>query len=127
MLDEVEAQYRRHHHRLGRQRRERPLDAVDGRGVERDLRPEIRFGQNHHPCHQRAPEVLWARSTSSPALTRACNAMSILRPLSSRTVGPWQRSLPASRSAELTSELKSLMRLSYAVFCLTKKNTNNRH
>src|SRR3546814_4099184 len=29
-----------------------------------------------------------------------------------------------SRSEEHTSELQSLMRLSYAVFCLTKKNTN---
>src|SRR3546814_9979812 len=28
------------------------------------------------------------------------------------------------RSEEHTSELQSLMRISYAVFCLTKKNTN---
>src|SRR3546814_9494938 len=31
----------------------------------------------------------------------------------------------ASRSEEHTSELQSLMRISYAVFCLKKKNTNN--
>src|SRR3546814_6283355 len=30
------------------------------------------------------------------------------------------------RSEEHTSELQSLMRISYAVFCLKKKNTNNR-
>src|SRR3546814_9627644 len=30
-----------------------------------------------------------------------------------------------ARSAEHTSELQSLMRLSYAVFCLTKKKTEN--
>src|SRR3546814_4694457 len=30
--------------------------------------------------------------------------------------------LPASRSEEHTSELQSLMRISYAVFCLKKKN-----
>src|SRR3546814_6873815 len=30
-----------------------------------------------------------------------------------------------SRSAEHTSELQSLMRISYAVFCLKKKNTNH--
>src|SRR3546814_3236509 len=30
-----------------------------------------------------------------------------------------------SRSEEHTSELQSLMRISYAVFCLKKKNTNN--
>src|SRR3546814_7612211 len=29
------------------------------------------------------------------------------------------------RSEEHTSELQSLMRISYAVFCLEKKNTNN--
>src|SRR3546814_7674337 len=31
----------------------------------------------------------------------------------------------ASRSEEHTSELQSLMRISYAVFCLKKKKTNN--
>src|SRR3546814_1886247 len=31
----------------------------------------------------------------------------------------------AWRSEEHTSELQSLMRISYAVFCLKKKNTNN--
>src|SRR3546814_5251136 len=32
--------------------------------------------------------------------------------------------IPAIRSEEHTSELQSLMRISYAVFCLKKKNTN---
>src|SRR3546814_2313941 len=39
---------------------------------------------------------------------------------------PGQAATPASRtdrSEEHTSELQSLMRISYAVFCLTKKNT----
>src|SRR3546814_3826975 len=31
------------------------------------------------------------------------------------------------RSEEHTSELQSLMRISYAVFCLKKKNTENKH
>src|SRR3546814_1550841 len=31
------------------------------------------------------------------------------------------------RSEEHTSELQSLMRISYAVFCLKKKNTKKRH
>src|SRR3546814_2930414 len=34
-----------------------------------------------------------------------------------------RRRLPAPRSEEHTSELQSLMRISYAVFCLKKKNT----
>src|SRR3546814_8490388 len=33
------------------------------------------------------------------------------------------RAIGASRSEEPTSELQSLMRISYAVFCLKKKNT----
>src|SRR3546814_6889775 len=32
--------------------------------------------------------------------------------------------VPALRSEEHTSELQSLMRISYAVFCLKKKNNN---
>src|SRR3546814_5623290 len=32
-----------------------------------------------------------------------------------------------ARSEEHTSELQSLMRISYAVFCLTKKNQQNPH
>src|SRR3546814_14759918 len=34
---------------------------------------------------------------------------------------------PDDRSEEHTSELQSLMRISYAVFCLKKKQTNNIH
>src|SRR3546814_5750469 len=33
----------------------------------------------------------------------------------------------ADRSEEHTSELQSLMRISYAVFCLKKKNNNSKH
>src|SRR3546814_5243102 len=33
---------------------------------------------------------------------------------------------PADRSEEHTSELQSLMRISYAVFCLKKKKTQNK-
>src|SRR3546814_4447823 len=33
---------------------------------------------------------------------------------------------PGRRSEEHTSELQSLMRISYAVFCLKKKNTNKK-
>src|SRR3546814_4175756 len=39
-----------------------------------------------------------------------------------------QRAWAFARSEEPTSELQSLMRISYAVFCLKKKNaTNNTH
>src|SRR3546814_7060275 len=36
----------------------------------------------------------------------------------------WNLAHLAPRSEEHTSELQSLMRISYAVFCLKKKNTN---
>src|SRR3546814_2513959 len=39
--------------------------------------------------------------------------------------GTVQRQHRAVRSEEHTSELQSLMRISYAVFCLKKKNKNN--
>src|SRR3546814_6750656 len=41
---------------------------------------------------------------------------------------PYRHPLPmrlAARSEEHTSELQSLMRISYAVFCLKKKKNNN--
>src|SRR3546814_1254660 len=47
-----------------------------------------------------------------------CGAVSISPTVLSKAI-----SLPISRSEEHTSELQSLMRISYAVFCL-KKNTN---
>src|SRR3546814_5004383 len=40
-----------------------------------------------------------------------------------RVIGPYEMHRMAGRSEEHTSELQSLMRISYAVFCLQKKNT----
>src|SRR3546814_4674422 len=37
------------------------------------------------------------------------------------------RAVPQSRSEEHTSELQSLMRISYAVFCLKKKKNKNQN
>src|SRR3546814_5219283 len=46
----------------------------------------------------------------------------------SRDRGLFSRALRCGpRSEEHTSELQSLMRISYAVFCLKKKNKNNRN
>src|SRR3546814_4951437 len=38
-----------------------------------------------------------------------------------RVASDWRKSPPERRSEEHTSELQSLMRISYAVFCLKKK------
>src|SRR3546814_3237837 len=48
-----------------------------------------------------------------------------------RTIGYFRQALSepafrAARSEEHTSELQSLMRISYAVFCLTKKTHRNK-
>src|SRR3546814_2074465 len=48
-----------------------------------------------------------------------------LRPRLARPPGSSLQSLQARRSEEHTSELQSLMRISYAVFCLKKKNIKN--
>src|SRR3546814_10774856 len=59
----------------------------------------------------------------------ACIFQAIARPASSATTAPasantilWSlKSMALARSEEHTSELQSLMRISYAVFCLKKK------
>src|SRR3546814_10454763 len=43
------------------------------------------------------------------------------------TVPCHKLTVPHGRSEEHTSELQSLMRISYAVFCLKKKNTKKQH
>src|SRR3546814_3912993 len=60
-------------------------------------------------------------AASSPATVSANTRSEGL--LKSRTVGSVDGRV--SRSEEHTSELQSLMRISYAVFCLKKKKSNN--
>src|SRR3546814_4377304 len=45
--------------------------------------------------------------------------------LESQPRNPWNTELVPGRSEEHTSELQSLMRISYAVFCLKKKKSYN--
>src|SRR3546814_10630990 len=69
------------------------------------------------PCHRRGVSV----QTSDTIDTRQEFAARILDWYDrSARVLPW-RVPPGSRSEEHTSELQSLMRISYAVFCLKKK------
>src|SRR3546814_8267925 len=65
-------------------------------------------------------------SVAAAATLAAIMNSSISRWLSSRARLPMDSTAPSvdSRSEEHTSELQSLMRTSYAVFCL-KKNTQN--
>src|SRR3546814_3095341 len=71
-------------------------------------------------------ELAWAqavcRYTGKPVLHLAPLAVSSQMVREAEKFG-----IPAHRSEEHTSELQSLMRISYAVFCLKKKTTTIRH
>src|SRR3546814_3601550 len=72
-----------------------------------------------------------ARWTARPFQHREGHRVRKRRPLAAprpvRPVHVHARRIPLSgRSEEHTSELQSLMRISYAVFCLKKKNKKNK-
>src|SRR3546814_8039375 len=87
-----------------------PLPVAPGAATERDW------------VNQRDPSSSSTSSaTTSPGRAKAsCTPHSGQR-ASPSTSGDWL----APRSEEHTSELQSLMRISYAVFCLKKKKNNN--
>src|SRR3546814_10028234 len=62
---------------------------------------------------------LLSRMTQARTAYRQLNAM-----MEQPSEGPQGEALQPARSEEHTSELQSLMRISYAVFCLKKKKTN---
>src|SRR3546814_9655450 len=76
-----------------------------------------------------------ARRAGASPVTLAAQAGVTLRPMIRSPALVWRRYIRAdsfgsrfqigSRSEEHTSELQSLMRISYAVFCLKKKKTND--
>src|SRR3546814_9546499 len=86
-----------------------------------DRRVNISLGQT---CQKRP------RTRSQSAMMVAAHLLSVSRACSSTSVlqtsSQWaeeKRCQTMPRSEEHTSELQSLMRISYAVFCLKKKNT----
>src|SRR3546814_10565977 len=81
----------------------------------------VRLHTQHEPY--RAPKAFASSSVSRVA---ADSRRTIPAAYSKREAYTGQRSSP-SRSEEHTSELQSLMRISYAVFCLKKKNTDKLH
>src|SRR3546814_8695529 len=67
-----------------------------------------------------------ARQASSPSACPRTHGRSASGTLSAPAgCGSSASSAPPQRSEEHTSELQSLMRISYAVFCLKKKKKNN--
>src|SRR3546814_5188865 len=73
--------------------------------------------------HLPPPAMIWSRVLNSSSSPRA--TMRVLAPASAilnAAALPMPDDAPVIRSEEHTSELQSLMRISYAVFCLKKKN-----
>src|SRR3546814_10039323 len=87
-------------------------------------------GRQQYPGHLRRTDGGGQRPGGSPAVQRPCArfACSFVRPaiagVPSQHAGHFGRrkNSCSDRSEEHTSELQSLMRISYAVFCLKKKN-----
>src|SRR3546814_2422265 len=77
-----------------------PVEALTGGAIPRAERQAVKFGSG-----RTVPLVEHAKTHIG--------------------VRPVMEALAARRSEEHTSELQSLMRISYAVFCLKKKNSRN--
>src|SRR3546814_1087608 len=70
--------------------------------------------------------IVAASATSVFACRRAVMRSSAFVAVSSIAAAIWLEVAAISRSEEHTSELQSLMRISYAVFCLKKKKHNQK-
>src|SRR3546814_8423131 len=83
-----------------------------GSNCDRDLAVAIREVSGE------APAMIWHRETELP------EGLDLIAVPGGFSYGDYLRSgaMAAQRSEEHTSELQSLMRISYAVFCLKKKN-----
>src|SRR3546814_3411325 len=90
-----------------------PINVIDPDRVARDLgfaRQRIDFGLHQRERRQqRCPEVELPGGVTGEVEFSAL-------------LGERDQPRPCIRSEEHTSELQSLMRISYAVFCLKKKN-----
>src|SRR3546814_3994595 len=82
--------------------------------------------QTMHPASRPItppPSVIAARAPrDTPGISDIATHAPNAKPSKAPTGGP---NLPRNRSEEHTSELQSLMRISYAVFCLKKKTQQN--
>src|SRR3546814_8691348 len=76
------------------------------------------------PCGT-AESLIASRKKTVPTMVSVVRESIVVdAPSASITAGESSWNPPTSRSEEHTSELQSLMRISYAVFCLKKKNQN---
>src|SRR3546814_3624655 len=98
-----------------------PVQVLTGGGTPLDLKPEtstnITFGFVYAPNQSfRASLSAWRNEFN--------NKFEYLQLYQDQLIVDNESRYP-ERSEEHTSELQSLMRISYAVFCLKKKNNNN--
>src|SRR3546814_4666456 len=84
--------------------------------------------EQYRPCSKTDRNDRFKTNTGTTkcqgSMSMWCRASHRSRPSINSTAAPAGR---ASRSEEHTSELQSLMRISYAVFCLNKKTKTPHH
>src|SRR3546814_3153836 len=90
-----------------------------------DLRKKRLVGFKLLLIKQRSPSLKLRRCKPPRMLTRWPTTPGLLRSRLIRSLVQPPSQMSRLRSEEHTSELQSLMRISYAVFCLKKKNTAN--
>src|SRR3546814_9713786 len=96
------------------------VEQADGPRLVRDLLERKR--DPHTVARRRAPVIVkHERHAASPSPSASRSALRSSATLIIAVIGS------ASRSEEHTSELQSLMRISYAVFCLKKTTKNTTH
>src|SRR3546814_5405951 len=89
-----------------------------------------RFGEEHHRPDQRTMQQLGRDHVAPPhqveVVRGPVDQLAGQRPLAGKAQAAMRRSEQVRRSEEHTSELQSLMRISYAVFCLKKKKKRDK-
>src|SRR3546814_9159128 len=102
-------------------------DGQGGRLCDPGARRNLRALPVGQPFERRRPAAF--RNARAPDERRNPAWLSgFMRPGSAKRARRWSTAATSSRrSEEHTSELQSLMRISYAVFCLKKKKTATTH
>src|SRR3546814_9578835 len=112
------------------QRRPQSCTGRKGPSAENEQRryhPNCEHGHDAHATRPSSPQIARpcagsASSNGESEISTACSSGRSSRDQPASRVGGNVR---PCRSEEHTSELQSLMRISYAVFCLKKKKINN--
>src|SRR3546814_8922697 len=101
-------------------------DRPKGGGGVAAVRPDERFRPLRQPCGLPPPRSGEELATSAPHHKTDIRLYAAgFNPANHRRISLSSRMRASDqRSEEHTSELQSLMRISYAVFCLKKKKTN---